>query len=164
MSKSARAASGCKIRAARHGGNEPVVAGIGAGAIFSFIPGGRFRVAGDGQPKPPVRIGTAKPAPNACGRGLSCCRPPRFNSVSSPEPDRPKTLSVIDKLPVVGGPQMAEYRAFILDEDGHIDRSVEFLCPDDEAAKKYVRQFVDGHDVELWQGNRQIATFDCELE
>src|SRR5450432_1520100 len=66
--------------------------------------------------------------------------------------------------PVVGGPQMAEYRAFILDEDGHIDRSVEFLCPDDEAAKKYVRQFVDGHDVELWQGNRQIATFDCELE
>jgi hypothetical protein len=58
---------------------------------------------------------------------------------------------VIDKLPVVGGPQMAEYRAFILDEDGHIDRSVEFLCPDDEAAKKYVRQFVDGHDVELWQ-------------
>ena len=59
--------------------------------------------------------------------------------------------------PVVGGPQMAEYRAFILDEDGHIDRSVEFLCPDDEAAKKYVRQFVDGHDVELWQGNRQIA-------
>jgi len=54
---------------------------------------------------------------------------------------------------------MAEYRAFILEEDGHIDRSVEFLCPDDEAAKTYARQFVDGHDVELWQGDRKIASF-----
>ena len=32
-----------------------MVAGIGAGAIF---PAGRFRVAGDGQPKPPARIAT----------------------------------------------------------------------------------------------------------
>jgi len=59
---------------------------------------------------------------------------------------------------------MAEYRAHILDEDGHVDRAILFLCPDDEAAKKYARQFVDGHDVELWQGDRQIATFDCEPE
>jgi hypothetical protein len=57
---------------------------------------------------------------------------------------------------------MAEYRACILDEDGHISRAVEFVCPDDEAAKKYARQFVEGHDVELWQSGRQIATFDRE--
>ena len=59
---------------------------------------------------------------------------------------------------------MAEYRAYILDEDGHISGAIPFLCPDDEAAKKYARQLVDGHDVELWQGDRQIATFDCEPE
>ncbi len=59
---------------------------------------------------------------------------------------------------------MAEYRAYILDEDGHVSRAVEFVCADDESAKKYARQFVDGHDVELWQRDRQIATFDCELE
>jgi hypothetical protein len=45
-----------------------------------------------------------------------------------------------------------------------ISAAIGFLCPDDEAATKYARQFVDGHDVELWQGDRQIATFDCEAE
>ena len=59
---------------------------------------------------------------------------------------------------------MNEYRAYILDEDGHVDRAIPFLCPDDESAKKFARQLVDGHDVELWQGDRLIATFDCESE
>lgn len=59
---------------------------------------------------------------------------------------------------------MAEYRAYILDDDGRISRAVEFLCPDDGAAEKFTKQFVDGHDVELWQGSRQIASFDAELE
>jgi hypothetical protein len=59
---------------------------------------------------------------------------------------------------------MAEYRAYILDEDGHVSSAIEFVCVDDESAKKYARQFVDGYDVELWQRDRQIATFDCELE
>ncbi len=59
---------------------------------------------------------------------------------------------------------MAEYRAYILDEDGHVSSAIEFVCADDVSAKKYARQFVDGHDVELWQGDRQIATFDCEPE
>ena len=59
---------------------------------------------------------------------------------------------------------MAEYRAYILDEDGRISRAIELVFPDDETAKKYARQLVDGHDVELWQGDRQIATFDRELE
>jgi hypothetical protein len=30
---------------------------------------------------------------------------------------------------------MADYRAYILDEDGHINRAVEFVFPHDEAAK-----------------------------
>ena len=54
---------------------------------------------------------------------------------------------------------MAEYRAYIIGVDGHFIRAVELVCPDDETAKKYARQLVDGHDVELWQLDRQIAKF-----
>jgi hypothetical protein len=59
---------------------------------------------------------------------------------------------------------MAEYRVYVLDKDGHISRAIELVCPDDEAAKQSARQFVDGHDIELWQRGRQIAKFDREPE
>ena len=59
---------------------------------------------------------------------------------------------------------MAEYRAYILDEDGHVSTAVGFAFPTIRAAKKYARQLVDGHEVEHWQGDRQIATFDREPE
>ena len=55
---------------------------------------------------------------------------------------------------------MAEYRAYIIGVDGHFVRAVEILCPDDDAAKEYAKSLVDGHDVELWQGERKIAKFE----
>jgi hypothetical protein len=54
---------------------------------------------------------------------------------------------------------MLEYRAFMVGVDGHILRAIELVCPNDESAKEYARQLVDGCDVELWQGERQIQTF-----
>ena len=54
---------------------------------------------------------------------------------------------------------MAEYRAYILAPDGRIMKPVDLECEDDEAAKIAAQQLVDGHDVELWQGRRKIATF-----
>lgn len=54
---------------------------------------------------------------------------------------------------------MAEYRAFMIGIDGRFLRAVELVCPDDDAAEEYARQLVDGHDVELWQGDRKITTF-----
>jgi hypothetical protein len=33
------------------------------------------------------------------------------------------------------------------------------LCPDDETAMEYAKQFVEGHDVELWQHDFRITTF-----
>jgi hypothetical protein len=54
---------------------------------------------------------------------------------------------------------MTGYRAYIIGQDGHFLRAVELVCPDDEAAKQYAGQLVDGHDVELWAGDRKIATF-----
>lgn len=57
---------------------------------------------------------------------------------------------------------MAGYRVYVLDKDGHISRAIELECPDDEVAKQSARQFVNGHDIELWQRDRQIAKFDRE--
>ena len=54
---------------------------------------------------------------------------------------------------------MLDYRAYILDRDGHIVRSVEFHCENEDAAKERARQLVDGHDVELWQRERKVSTF-----
>jgi hypothetical protein len=54
---------------------------------------------------------------------------------------------------------MAEYRAYIIGTDGHFFRAVELVCADDATAKEYAKQLVDGHDVELWQGDRKIEAF-----
>jgi hypothetical protein len=87
------------------------------------------------------------------------------NLVSSREPKRRKVIFVTGLNSRRGvDAAIAEYRVYILDQDGHVSRAIGFVCPDDEAAKKYARQFVGGHDVELWHGDRKIATFDCEPE
>jgi hypothetical protein len=59
---------------------------------------------------------------------------------------------------------MPEYRAYIVGSDGRFVRAVELLCPDDDSAKEYAQNLVDGHDVELWQGTHQIAKFQREPE
>jgi hypothetical protein len=55
-----------------------------------------------------------------------------------------------------------EYRAYIIGPDGHIQERIDLFCADDEAAKERVSQLVNGHDVELWQRDRRIATFTNE--
>lgn len=54
---------------------------------------------------------------------------------------------------------MAEYYAYLIGPDGHIMSRVAIVCEDDEAAKEQAKQLVDGHDIELWQLDRRIATF-----
>jgi hypothetical protein len=56
------------------------------------------------------------------------------------------------------GPPMQEYRVYIIGSDGHFVRSVELLCPNEVTAKQQAENLVDGHDVELWQADRRIAT------
>jgi hypothetical protein len=56
---------------------------------------------------------------------------------------------------------MSEYRAYILDRNGKIISAVEFVGLDDEAAKENAKRLVDGHDVELWQCARVVATIKC---
>ena len=54
---------------------------------------------------------------------------------------------------------MKEYRAYLMGPDGHIKSRVDLICADEEAAKEHAKQLVDGHDVELRQLDRKIATF-----
>jgi hypothetical protein len=54
---------------------------------------------------------------------------------------------------------MAEYRAYIMTDDDHNISAINLECPDDNAAKEHAKQLVDGHNVELWQLGRKVATF-----
>jgi hypothetical protein len=53
-----------------------------------------------------------------------------------------------------------EYRAYIVGPDGHIQRRIDLLCADDDAAKERAKALVDGHAIELWQESRKVAQFD----
>ena len=67
-----------------------------------------------------------------------------------------------ERLAVIAGAcvaQMNEYRAYLMGPDGHIKSRVDLICEHEEAAKEQAKQLVDGHDVELWQLDRKIATF-----
>jgi hypothetical protein len=50
------------------------------------------------------------------------------------------------------------YRAFVLDKDRHIMKRHDFEAANDDDALKHARQYVDGHDVEVWQLKRIVAT------
>jgi hypothetical protein len=55
---------------------------------------------------------------------------------------------------------MEEYRAYVMGPDGRIDRRIDFKCPSDAEARQFAEGAVDGHAVELWQGDRFIERFD----
>jgi hypothetical protein len=59
---------------------------------------------------------------------------------------------------------MPGYRAYIVGVGGRFLRSVELVCPDDEVAKEYAKRLVGGHNVELWQRDRQVAKFEHTRE
>jgi len=51
---------------------------------------------------------------------------------------------------------MAEYRAFIVGHDGHFISFEGFACLSDDEAVAKAKRLVDGHDVELWSGERFV--------
>lgn len=52
---------------------------------------------------------------------------------------------------------MIEYQMRILRTDGRLRWAIALFCPDDDSAKEYARQVVDGYDIELWQGDRKSS-------
>jgi hypothetical protein len=58
---------------------------------------------------------------------------------------------------------MAEYRGYLVDRDGHFYEAVPLICADDAEAMEKAKLAV-GHDVELWQFDRKVATFNHKPE
>jgi hypothetical protein len=53
---------------------------------------------------------------------------------------------------------MSQYRAYFVDLDGHILRPAELIEADtDTQAIEAAKQYLNGHDVELWQGSRPVT-------
>jgi hypothetical protein len=59
---------------------------------------------------------------------------------------------------------MPDYRAYFIGPDGRIQGRIELICIDEDDAMAHAKQLVDGHDVELWQLGRKIATFAKSLK
>ena len=52
---------------------------------------------------------------------------------------------------------MAEYRAYTVGRDGHFIAAKALTCADDAEAIDTAKPLVDGHDIELWSGERLVA-------
>ncbi|WP_368507912.1 hypothetical protein [Bradyrhizobium lupini] len=56
--------------------------------------------------------------------------------------------------------KVEEYRAYLVDQDGHFTGRIDLLCRDEHDARQRAKQLVDGHAVELWQGDQRIERFE----
>ena len=54
---------------------------------------------------------------------------------------------------------MQHYRAYFLDQDGHISNAIDMECTDDEQAKECAKKFVCDCNAELWHEDRLIAVY-----
>jgi hypothetical protein len=59
---------------------------------------------------------------------------------------------------------MVDYRAYVVGHDGHFISFEGFTCRTDDDAIAKAKRLVDGHDVELWSGERFIVRLDHKLE
>jgi hypothetical protein len=59
---------------------------------------------------------------------------------------------------------MAEYRAYTIDNDGHIVDCQAMVCPNDTAAIKQAQPLVNGRPIELWSGERFIIKLEPKPE
>jgi glycine cleavage system aminomethyltransferase T len=55
-----------------------------------------------------------------------------------------------------------DYRAYLLDEDGHIVDAHTFVAASDQAALIHANQYANGRDVEVWHRSRRIGLIPRE--
>ena len=58
----------------------------------------------------------------------------------------------------------AAYQVYTVYTDGKALNAIEIDRPNDRAAFLSAKQFVDGHDFQLWQGDRKVAEFEHKPE
>jgi hypothetical protein len=59
---------------------------------------------------------------------------------------------------------MAEYRACTVGHDGHFIGFEPLVCVDDAEAIEQAKRFVDGHDIELWSGDRLVTRLETKTK
>jgi hypothetical protein len=59
-------------------------------------------------------------------------------------------------FPPAGDFQVVDYRAYTVGIDGHFIGYEPMKCADDIEAIEKAKRFVDGHDIELWSGERLV--------
>jgi hypothetical protein len=64
-------------------------------------------------------------------------------------------------LPICGTP-LADYRAYLIGDDGHFYDAFPLICADDAEAIEMAKKLVIDRDVELWQLDRKIGTFSLK--
>jgi hypothetical protein len=52
---------------------------------------------------------------------------------------------------------MIEYRAYTVGDDGHFVGCRAFTSSNDADATVWAKQLIDGHDIELWSGERLVV-------
>jgi hypothetical protein len=52
---------------------------------------------------------------------------------------------------------MIDYRAYVLDGNGHIHDRIEFKAAGDPEALTLACRYLDGRDIELWRGDRRVG-------
>jgi hypothetical protein len=57
---------------------------------------------------------------------------------------------------------MAEYRAYVVGDDGHFVNFEGFVAADDGEAIARAQRLVDGHDIEVWSGERFVKLLSPE--
>jgi hypothetical protein len=55
---------------------------------------------------------------------------------------------------------MADYRAYIVGEDGHFSDCEARSCKDDRTAIEWAKQLAAGRVIELWCAERFVAKFE----
>jgi len=58
------------------------------------------------------------------------------------------------------GYAMADYRVYLVGNDGNFCDVVPLVCADDAEAIEHAQRLAVGHDVELWQLDRKVAVFE----
>jgi hypothetical protein len=59
---------------------------------------------------------------------------------------------------------MAEYRAYTVGLDGHFLSFEPLICSDDAEAVTEAKRLVDGHDIEVWSGERFVARLESNAK
>jgi hypothetical protein len=61
-----------------------------------------------------------------------------------------------DELQPLEQRAVLEYRMYTIGIDGHFTGSREIVCRDDSEAVAKAKRMVDGHDIEVWAGDRFV--------